>query len=206
MRIAAPSPRTNPSRLPLKRPRGRLGAVVAPRQRRQPVEARDAQRVNHGVGPAGDHHVGLAPADQHHGLADRLRAGGTGRQATARRPPGPGQQRDVGGGHVGLLLQLVVGLHPCEGQPCARLPCHRLPLRVPAGEDAGEEGLVVEGAFAGAEIDAHARAVDDRPPARRFRRRCPPAGRPAPPPRRQTRNPGWLSYAAPAGGRAIGRS
>ena len=112
------------------------------------------------MGPAGDHDIRLAPANQHHGLADCLRAGGTGRQAASGRPSGPRQHRHMGGRHVGFLLELVGRFHPREGDGRAFRPGHGLLLRVPAGENAGEERIVVEGALARAEIDAHARAVD----------------------------------------------
>ena len=58
-------------------------AVVALREGREQVEAGDAERVDHAVRAAGEHHVGVAAADHLGRLADGLRAGGTGGQARA---------------------------------------------------------------------------------------------------------------------------
>ena len=59
------------------------------------------------MGAAGEHHVGVAPADDLGRLADRLRAGGAGGQAVGVRAPGAEDAGEVAGGRARLLLGLV---------------------------------------------------------------------------------------------------
>ena len=87
-------------------PRGLGGLVVAGAQGGQQVEAGHAEGMDHGVRAAGEHHVGLAAADDLDRLADRLAAGGAGRQAVDVRPLGVEEAGQVAGRHVRLLLQL----------------------------------------------------------------------------------------------------
>ena len=72
--------------------------------------------MNHAVGPAGDHGVGVAAADDHRRLPDGLGAGRTRRQHVERRPADAELRRQVGQHHVGLLLLLAVDVHPREGK------------------------------------------------------------------------------------------
>ena len=84
---------------------GRL--VVAGREGGQEVEAGHAERVDHAVGAAGEHDVGVAAADDLGRLADRLRAGGAGGQAIGVRASRSEDHGEVRGGCAGLLLGLV---------------------------------------------------------------------------------------------------
>jgi len=72
----------------IERSRSLCRLVVACRQGRQQVEARHAERMDHAMGAAGQHRVGVAPADDLRRLAHGLAAGGTGRQAVEVRPLG----------------------------------------------------------------------------------------------------------------------
>ena len=105
--MPAPSPRTKPSRSRSNGRLARVGLVVAGRQGGQQVEAGHAERVDHAVRAAGEHHVGVAAADDLGRLADRLRAGGAGGQAVGVRAPGPEEAGQVAGGRVRLLLGLA---------------------------------------------------------------------------------------------------
>src|SRR5262249_40603384 len=51
-----------------------LWGIVASRESRQQAEAGQAERVDNAVRATGQHHVGVAAADQLRGLADRLAA------------------------------------------------------------------------------------------------------------------------------------
>ena len=62
-----------------------VGLVVVGREGGQQVEAGDAERVDHAVRAAGEHHVGVAAADDLGRLADGLAAGGAGGQAVGVR-------------------------------------------------------------------------------------------------------------------------
>ena len=72
----------------VERARGLGRLVVVRAQRRQQVEAGDAERMDHAVRAAGEHHVGLAAANDLGRLADGLAAGGAGRQAIQVRTLG----------------------------------------------------------------------------------------------------------------------
>jgi hypothetical protein len=74
---------------------------------RQQVEAGHAERMDHAVRSAGQHHVGIAPADHFDRLADRLAAGGTGGQAIEVRALGVEHGGQVRRGHVRFLLQFL---------------------------------------------------------------------------------------------------
>ena len=103
--MPAPSPSTKPSRSRSKGREARVGLVVARAQGREQIEAGDAEGMDHGVRAAGEHHVGLAAADDLDRLADGLAAGGAGRQAVDVRPLGVEEAGQVAGRHVRLLLQ-----------------------------------------------------------------------------------------------------
>ena len=79
--------------------------VVAGGQGGQQVEAGDAERVDHAVRAAGEHHVGVAAADDLGRFADRLAAGGAGGQAVDVGALGVEHAGQVAGRHVRLLLQ-----------------------------------------------------------------------------------------------------
>ena len=108
--MPAPSPRTKPSRSRSKGREARWGSSLRVLRRGEQIEAGDAEGMDHGVGAAGEHDVGLAAADDFDRLADRLAAGGAGGQAVDVRPLGAEQSGQVAGRHVGLLLHLGDGM------------------------------------------------------------------------------------------------
>ena len=81
---------------------GRLG--IAGRERGEEVEAGHAERVDHAMGAAREHHVGVASTDDLNRFADRLRAGGAGGEAIRVRPPRTEDPGEVAGGGARLLL------------------------------------------------------------------------------------------------------
>ena len=104
--MPAPSPSTKPSRSRSKGREALVGSslrVLRAVSRLKPVTPKGwIMRVR----AAGEHHVGLAAADDLDRLADGLAAGGAGRQAVDVRPLGVEQAGQVAGRHVRLLLQL----------------------------------------------------------------------------------------------------
>ena len=117
---AAPSPSTKPSR---SRSNGReacCGSSLRVRKGREQVEAGHAEGVDHAVRAAGEHHVGVAAADDLGRLADRLAAGGAGRQAVDVRPLGVEHAGQVAGRHVRLLFQLADGMEQFQAR-CGEL-------------------------------------------------------------------------------------
>ena len=110
------------------------------------------------------------------GFADRLRAGGAGRQAVHRRAARAGQQRQVRQRHVRLLLQLARDVHQFRRQMA---PFHHVEgrvVRLPGGQASRRERVEIERAFAAAEIDSNAIEIELRP--RRARRLSTPARTP----------------------------
>ena len=79
------------------------------------MEPRDAKRMNHAVGTAREHHVGLAPADRLHRLADGLGAGHAGGREVGVRPPGSQQTRYVAGRRSRLQQQIFIGRAEATG-------------------------------------------------------------------------------------------
>ena len=103
----APFADHEPVALAVERPARPRRIVVASRHRRQQDEARDAERVNHAVDAAGEHHVGAAAANDLDRLADRLGARRAGRQAREVRASRAEDARDVAGRRPRLLLGLL---------------------------------------------------------------------------------------------------
>ena len=126
--MPAPSPRTKPSR---RRSKGRDAlrrVLVEGRQRGQQVEAGHAEGMDHAVGAAGQHEVGVAVADQFGRFADGLAAGGTGGQAVIVGPCEVEMGGQVAGGRVQLLLGLPAGVEIAaapagQTRPCPRRAC-----------------------------------------------------------------------------------
>ena len=97
-------------------PAGAAGILIRCGQGGQAVETRHAERVNHAVRPAADHDVGIATAEDFGGFADRLRAGGAGREAIERRAARASQQAP---GATGAYSAPAPVLAP---RSCARWP------------------------------------------------------------------------------------
>jgi hypothetical protein len=116
--------------------------------------------VYHRVRAAGDYDVGVASSNHHHGFADSLGAGGTGGQAASDGAAGAGKHCDVGDGHVGLLFELEHRLHSGVHKSGPSDPVHSFCGIVPGLREGIEEDIVIDGAFARAEIDAEAGAVN----------------------------------------------
>ena len=105
--------------------------------------------------PAGDHHIGIAPAEDFHRFANRLRRSCTRRQAVKRRPAGTRHDRQMRQRHIGLLLQFPAGVHARKGQLG---PFHRIQLRprlIPRPQCRGAIGLKIQRPLARPEVDAH---------------------------------------------------
>ena len=103
--MPAPSPGTQPSR---RRSNGRQAWRRVALPARHVVEQAhpdQAQRMDLGVGPAGDHHVGPAAGDDPRRLGDRQVGRGVGLGDRVARPLAVDQDRDVAGEHVGQILQ-----------------------------------------------------------------------------------------------------
>ncbi len=103
--MAAPSPITNPSR---RRSNGREARVGSSLRRDRAVsktETGHAQRVDHAVGAAREHDVGIAAPNDLGRFPHRLTAGRTGRQAIEIGSPGIEHGGHVPGRHVRFLLQ-----------------------------------------------------------------------------------------------------
>ena len=133
--------------------------LVVGAQGRQQVEAGDAERMDHAVRAAGEHHVGVAAADDLDRLADRLAAGGAGRQAVGVRALGVEHGRQVAGRHVGLLLQFDRRVQPFQAGLGEQRPGRtaRPPRR--AGHHAGEAVEILL-PLAAAQIDAEPGRVE----------------------------------------------
>ena len=91
----------------VERPRGLGRLVVAGAQGGEQVEAGDAEGMDHAVRAAGEHDVGIAAANDFGRFADRLAAGGAGRQAIEVRPLGVEHGGQMARRHVRLLLQFA---------------------------------------------------------------------------------------------------
>ena len=89
----------------VERPAGPRGLAPPVRHLVEQAHPDQAQRVDLGVGPAGDHHVGPAPGDDPGGLADRHVRGRLGLGDRVARPLAVEQDRDVAGQHVRQVLQ-----------------------------------------------------------------------------------------------------
>ena len=90
--------------LVVKRPTGPRRLVIAGGERGQQIEAGDSKGMDHAVGAAGQHHIGLATAHDLSSLANRLARSRTGREAVEVWPLGIEQASKMPGRHVGLLL------------------------------------------------------------------------------------------------------
>ena len=91
-----------------------VGCSLLVLKRGQQIEAGDAERMDHAVRAAGEHDVGIAAANDLDRLADRLAAGGAGRQAVGVRALGVEHGGQVPGRHVRLLLQLDRRVQPFQ--------------------------------------------------------------------------------------------
>ena len=129
---------------------------------RQPVEAGDAKHVDHGVRAAGEHHVGVAAADDAERLADRLRARRARGQAVVRGAADAELPREMRKRHVGLLLDLARRAHQSKRRldPIPSIDLVR--RRIPPGEVARRVGIEVEHAFTGPEVEPYATAIELR--------------------------------------------
>ena len=107
-------------------------------------EAGSGQRIHRGLGAAGDHGVGVAVADETHGLANGVTAGGAGRDHGQGRALAAIAHGDHAGGHVGDHAGDKVG-----GHAAGALFQQLLMLRHEGGDAAD----------AGADVDAEALAV-----------------------------------------------
>ena len=90
----------------VERPAGPGGLVVAGGEGGEQVEPGDAKGMDHAVRAAGEHHVGLAAADDLGSLADRLARSRAGCEAVEVGTLRVEQSGEVAGGHVRLLLHL----------------------------------------------------------------------------------------------------
>ena len=91
---------TKPSRAVSNGREAAVRVVVAGRERAHRGEPADERLVDAGLGAAGDHHVGVAAADDLARLADRVAAGGAGRHGREVRPGHPELDRDLAGPDV----------------------------------------------------------------------------------------------------------
>jgi hypothetical protein len=141
----------------------RGGGRLVPRgQGGQQIETGRAQRVNHAVGPAGNHHVRVAAADDAGGFADRLRAGGARGERVQTGAAHPEHGGDVAGSHVGLLLELVHGAQPRAG---TLRPGDRVESAIiffPTAHRRGGAGVEIERPFAPTQVNPHAGHVGGR--------------------------------------------
>ena len=142
----------------IERARRLLRLVVVLGEGREQVEARDAEGVDHAVGAAGEHDVGLAAADDFGRLADGLAAGGAGGEAVEVRAFGAEVRGDVGDRHVRLLFELELRIEPLEAFLNERGQVELAVLE--GGDHHVAEVVEVLLAFAGAEVDAEAVGID----------------------------------------------
>ena len=153
-----------PSRL---RSNGRdafCGASLRSREGGEQVEAGDAEGMDHAVGAAGEHDVGVAAADDLGRLADGLAAGGAGGEAVEVRAFGAEVRGDVGDRHVRFLLELELRVEALEAFLDERGQVEFAVLE--GGDHHVAEVVEVLLAFAGAEVDAEAVGVDGAEDAR----------------------------------------
>ena len=114
--------------------------------------------MNHRVRAAGEHHVGIAAADDLDRLADRLAAGGAGRQAVEIRSLGVEEAGQVAGRHVRLLLQFGDRMQ-CLQTLANKLREVELIAAAKAGNHHFGETIEILLAFAAAGIDAEASRI-----------------------------------------------
>ena len=150
----------------VERAAGALGRVVAARERPRRVQARHAEGGDAGLGPARDHHVGRAPADDRRGVADAVVARRARRHHARARPAQAELHRDVAGGHVDDRHRDRSGAIPARG-------------RAPA----------VRGGWPRRSRSSRCRSRSRCRPARRPPRSS--AWRPPPPAGRRRRRTGW---------------
>ena len=153
-----PSPSKKPSRSRSNGPARAAGIVVSGRHRRQEDEARETKRVDHAVRAPRENHVGRAPADDLDSLADRLGAGGAGRQARGVVAAGAEDTRQIAGWRARLLIGLAGRMQRFHAQ--AREQCLvdlASPGRAMNEIDEGREVLLP---FARAEVDAKSSRVN----------------------------------------------
>ena len=116
--------------------------------------------MNHAVRAAGEHHVGVAAADDLGRLADRLAGGGAGGQAVQVGALGVEQAGQVAGRHVRLLLELLLRVEPFEA---ALGELFQIQFAVAAGlRDHVHEDREVLLPFAGPQVDAELRRIERR--------------------------------------------
>ncbi len=132
--------------------------VVARRHRRQEDEPRQAERVDHAVDAAGEHHVGHTAADQLGRLADRLGAGRARREAREVRAPRPECGREMSGGHPRLLFGLEERVE--QPDPLARESPGVDAAAIDRPADQVDEPMEVRLPLARAEVDTESRPVD----------------------------------------------
>ena len=87
--------------------RGFFRLVVGRAESGEEVETGNAERVNHRVRAAGEHHVGFVAADKFGRFADRLGARGAGGEAVDVRAFGAEVGGQVSGGHIRLLFEFA---------------------------------------------------------------------------------------------------
>src|ERR1700722_2012708 len=116
--------------------------------------------MNHAVSAAREHRVRIADADQFHGLADSLTAGGAGREA---REVGTEQLEalgEVAGGRVHFEFALALLAEFASGLFEKNRWVDFARTVGSSGGDRGDQMKEVVLAFAVAQVDAEARAVD----------------------------------------------
>ena len=149
-----------PSRFEIERPRRSLRLVVPLRERGEQIEARHAERMDHAVRPAGEHHVDLAAADHLGRLADGLAARGTRGEAVHVRTLRIEPRRQIRGRHVRLLFELQLRIEPLEPFADERAQVEVAILE--RGDHHPAEVRKVLLPFAGAEIHAEPLRLDAR--------------------------------------------
>ena len=143
----------------VERPGRLLRLLVVRGKGGQQVEAGHAEGVDHAVGAAGQHQVGVAVANHLGRLADRLAAGGAGRQAVVIGA----EQTEIGGEVAGRGVQFLFGLR--SGLELAQsVAGESRGIDAPLLDDVGpgdqrHQSVEILDAFAGAEVDAEAVAV-----------------------------------------------
>lgn len=145
--IAAPSPNTNPSLLAVNGLDAVCGLsflVDRAVSRLNPV----CPGVNHRVCAACNHNICVAPANHHCRLTGCLGACRAGSQAASYRSSCTGEHRQMHGGHIRFLLQLVHRPHLYRRDVGPFCPVHNICLVIPAGGDCAKERLVIRCSFA----------------------------------------------------------
>ena len=118
--------------------------------------------MDHAVGAAGEHDVGVAMANHFGGLADGLAAGGTGREAAEIGPLDAEMGRQVGRRGLQLLLRLGARVKALDAAPAKGRHVQFPRLGVVGHGQQQDHVVEILDAFAGAEIDAHAATVVTR--------------------------------------------